>query len=67
MANNPVAIRFTDADLKLLKNLGKLTGLTTPGVLRLALRVLDDRERRMASLSGERSELESGAKKRVKA
>lgn len=40
---HPVAVRFTDEDWDIIDALRKATGLTVPGVLRLALRTLRDR------------------------
>jgi hypothetical protein len=41
-ASNPIPIRFTEDDQQVLAELQERTGLTTPGVIRLALRTLRD-------------------------
>ena len=43
-SGNPIPIRFTEEDEVLLERLRERTGLTTPSILRLALRALDGRE-----------------------
>ena len=42
--NDPTPIRFTDEDEKLIEKLRKRLGITTPAVLRLALRALTQQE-----------------------
>jgi predicted DNA-binding protein len=43
----PTTIRFTEEDREILEKLSKLTGLTTSGVIRLAIReALDARSKR---------------------
>jgi hypothetical protein len=40
---NPVAVRFSDEDWIVINDLRERTGLTVPGVLRLAIRALRDK------------------------
>ena len=40
MKTSPMPIRFNAADLAVLAHLGRVTGLTTPNVVRLAIRAL---------------------------
>lgn len=40
MKHKPFPIRFNDEDLQIIKELQEETGLTTPSVVRLALRAL---------------------------
>jgi hypothetical protein len=41
-SSTPFPIRFTEEDQEVLADLQQRTGLTTPGVVRLALRTLRD-------------------------